>query len=253
MGDDAASLTRETFQPVSSPEMTTKRVSVVSQRIKLDLKLSNGEGIVLQHLEAAESATTPAHTLELLWALTVALAGETGWCEHKTRRVGTILERFSNCWAETLDTNDVTLGIDVRTRAAINEMLEAIDTHWQQLGLGGIGILDGGGARRKRPQEREPDEDAPVKSETTSRKAPKAVKSEPTLSADPSDPASRSILTKGEAVEARYCAHDKTYYKGTIDTVMYKNEKDVKYHVIWDDDGSMSRNIPASRVRAIGN
>ena len=32
--------------------MTTKRVGVVSQRIKSDLSVSNGEGIVLQHLEA---------------------------------------------------------------------------------------------------------------------------------------------------------------------------------------------------------
>ena len=35
--------------------MTTKRVGVVSQRIKSDLSVSNGEGIVLQHLEAASS------------------------------------------------------------------------------------------------------------------------------------------------------------------------------------------------------
>jgi hypothetical protein len=245
----------------TASEMTTKRVGVVSQRIKSDLSVSNGEGIVLQHLEAAESATTPAHTLELLWALTVALAGETRWCEHKTRRVATIVERFSNCWADTLVTNDVTLGIDVRTRTAINDMLEAIDTHWQQVGIGGIGLPFDGGSRRKRPQEGEPDDDvAPVKSETTStsRKAPK---SEP-LSAGPPESAGNpasdgagpvsTLLVKGEAVEARYCAHDKTYYRGTVDTVI-TSAGTTKYHVVWDDDGSVSRNIPASRVRAISN
>ena len=58
-------------------------------------------------------------------------------------------------------------------------------------------------------------------------------------------------LFAGARVEARYCTHDKAYYAGKVEQVHSSpGLSSVKYTVVWDEDGSVTSNIPASRVRA---
>ena len=57
-------------------------------------------------------------------------------------------------------------------------------------------------------------------------------------------------LEVGAPVHARYCSHDSHFYPGVIEEVKRPGEASVKYTVVWDEDGSVTSNIPASRVRA---